>query len=90
MGSRQRTGRCRDGRRVPAGHAGTDWALATTGEAGPESGEGQPVGTLFVALAGPNEGEPVVERHFMPTDREAFKHRASQAALDLLRRTLEK
>ena len=69
--------------------AGTDWALATTGEAGPESGEGKPVGTLFVALAGPDDAAPVVESHFFPTDREAFKHRASQAALDLLRRTLE-
>ena len=71
-------------------NAGTDWALATTGEAGPESGEGKPVGTLFVALAGPGDAAPVVERHFFPTDREAFKHRASQAALDLLRRTLER
>ncbi len=69
--------------------AGTDWALATTGEAGPESGEGKPVGTLFVALAGPGDAAPVVESHFIPTDREAFKQRASQAALDLLRRTLE-
>ena len=36
--------------------AGTDFALATTGEAGPDSGEGQPVGTLFVALAGGRMG----------------------------------
>ncbi len=70
-------------------NAGTAWALATTGEAGPESGEGKPVGTFFVALAGPGDAAPVVESHFFPTDREAFKHRASQAALDLLRRTLE-
>ena len=70
-------------------NAGTDWALATTGEAGPESGEGKPVGTLSVALAGPGDAAPVVESHFFPTDREAFKHRASQAALDLLRRTME-
>ncbi len=69
---------------------GTDWALATTGEAGPESGEGKPVGTLFVALAGPGDAKPVTESHFFPTDRESFKYRASQAALDLLRRTLEK
>ena len=68
---------------------GTDWALATTGEAGPESGEGKPVGTLFIALAGPGDAAPTVESHFFPTDRETFKFRASQAALDLLRRTLE-
>lgn len=70
---------------------GADFALATTGEAGPEaSGEGQPVGTLFVALADPSGEEPTVERHFFPTDRAAFKQRASQAALDLLRRKLRK
>ena len=65
---------------------GATYALATTGEAGPESGEGKPVGTLFIALADDSGAEPTVEEHFMPTDREAFKQRASQAALDLLRR----
>ena len=68
--------------------AGTDFALATTGEAGPDSGGGQLVGTLFIALAGPGDEEPTVERHFFPTDREAFKWRATQIALDLLRRRL--
>ena len=67
---------------------GTDWALSTTGEAGPASGEGKPVGTLFIALAGPGDDAPTVEEHFIPTDRETFKYRASQAALDLLRRSL--
>ena len=70
------------------GAVGTDWALATTGEAGPESGEGKPVGTLYIALAGPGHEPPTVEEHFIPTDRETFKYRASQAALDLLRRAL--
>ena len=69
---------------------GADFALATTGEAGPEpSGEGQPVGTLFVALADGSGDAPTVERHFFPTDREAFKQRASQLALDLLRRKVQ-
>ena len=68
--------------------AGTDYALSTTGEAGPESGEGQPVGTLFIALAGPDNAEPTVEKHFFKTDREAFKQRATQVTLDLLRRKL--
>ncbi len=67
--------------------AGADYALSTTGEAGPDpSGEGKPVGTLFVALADGSGAEPAVEEHFFPTDRAAFKQRASQMALDLLRR----
>ena len=66
-----------------------DFALATTGEAGPDSGEGKPVGTLFVALARAAGGEPIVEEHCFPMDREGFKRRASQIALDLLRRNLE-
>ena len=69
---------------------GTDFALATTGEAGPAaSGEGKPVGTLFVALADGSGTAPTVEEHFFPTDREAFKQRAAQAALDLLRRKIQ-
>ena len=69
--------------------AGTDYALSTTGEAGPDSGEGQPVGTLYIALAGPENEEPIVEKHFFPTDRETFKWRSAQAVLDLLRRKME-
>ncbi len=32
---------------------GVDWALATTGVAGPEAQEGQPVGTVHLGVAGP-------------------------------------
>lgn len=32
---------------------GVDWGIATTGVAGPESQDGQPVGTVFVAVDGP-------------------------------------
>ena len=34
---------------------GADWGLATTGVAGPDPQDGQPVGTVFVAVAGPCE-----------------------------------
>jgi nicotinamide-nucleotide amidase len=67
---------------------GADFALATTGEAGPASGSGQPVGTVFIALADPAGGEPIVENFAYKTDREAFKQRTCQAAFDLLRRNL--
>lgn len=35
---------------------GADWGVATTGVAGPEPQDGQPVGTVFVAVAGPLGG----------------------------------
>ncbi len=67
---------------------GADFALSTTGEAGPESGSGQPVGTVFIGLADPAGGAPIVQEYSFPTDREAFKQRTCQAAFDLLRRNL--
>jgi nicotinamide-nucleotide amidase len=33
---------------------GADWGLATTGVAGPDPQDGQPVGTVFVAVDGPS------------------------------------
>ena len=32
---------------------GASWGIATTGVAGPDPQDGQPVGTVFVAVAGP-------------------------------------
>ncbi|MFE0102713.1 CinA family protein [Streptomyces sp. NPDC059009] len=37
---------------------GADWGLATTGVAGPDPQDGQAVGTVFVAVAGPLPEEP--------------------------------
>ncbi|MEM7383881.1 MAG: competence/damage-inducible protein A [Verrucomicrobiota bacterium] len=65
-----------------------DHALAVTGIAGPGGGsEEKPVGTVFVALA--SKAAPTrVERCFFPSEREAFKLRTSQQALDFLRQRL--
>jgi nicotinamide-nucleotide amidase len=69
--------------------ARSDYALATTGVAGPSGGSPEkPVGTVYLALAG--AGETVANRFFFPTDRETFKQIATQAALELLRRKLIK
>jgi nicotinamide-nucleotide amidase len=66
--------------------SGADYAIATTGVAGPSGGtELKPVGTVFVALAS-KEGKTIVEKLFFPTDRLRFKELVSQMALDLLRR----
>lgn len=68
--------------------AGVDFALATTGIAGPGGGtEEKPLGTVFIALAAAG-GETQVQRFRFATDRETFKSLTVQAALELLRRTL--
>jgi competence/damage-inducible protein CinA-like protein len=70
--------------------AGSDYALATTGVAGPTGGSPEkPVGTVYVGLASA-ELETIVKKFFFPTDRETFKQLATQSALDLLRRKLLK
>lgn len=68
--------------------ARADFAVAVTGIAGPAGGTVEkPVGTVFLALAGP-QGTSVFKR-FNPWDRVTFKCVTSQQALDLLRRGLE-
>jgi nicotinamide-nucleotide amidase len=67
--------------------AGSDYALATTGVAGPSGGSPEkPVGTIYITLAA--SSETIAKKFFFPTDRETFKQIATQAALDLLRRRL--
>ncbi len=67
--------------------SGTDLGLAVTGIAGPTGGtKEKPVGLVFLAVA---DKETYVGRsHLFSGDREAIRFRASQAALDLLRRHL--
>lgn len=68
--------------------SGADLALATTGIAGPGGGTpNKPVGTVYIALASKEGATELVARTF-PTDRETFKFLATQAALDLLRKSV--
>jgi nicotinamide-nucleotide amidase len=60
--------------------------VSTTGEAGPESASGAPVGTVFIGLCD-GEGTHTFQRHFSG-DRDVVKKRAAMAALDILRRHL--
>jgi nicotinamide-nucleotide amidase len=64
-----------------------DFALATTGIAGPTGGTPEkPVGLVYIGLATPTRIE--VKRHMLLFDRETFKFFASQFALDMVRREL--
>jgi nicotinamide-nucleotide amidase len=66
---------------------GSTYAISVTGEAGPESASGAPVGTVFVAIAGPDFATDV-RRLQLPGDRARVRTFAAQAALDFLRRKL--
>lgn len=59
------------------------WGVATTGVAGPDEQEGKPVGTVWVAVAGPD----VVRTRLLVLDgdRRAIREASCDSALSLLR-----
>jgi nicotinamide-nucleotide amidase len=63
---------------------GATYGLGITGVAGPDPQDGKPVGTVFLALAGPAD-ETVAERSFAG-DRAAIRADAVRAMLDILKR----
>jgi nicotinamide-nucleotide amidase len=69
-----------------------DIGLSLTGVAGPTEQDGQPVGTVFVGLAGAvansNNGGPEVTQLALRGERRVIRERAGTYALDLLRRRL--
>lgn len=65
----------------------SDYGLATTGVAGPDTVEGQPVGLVFVAIASPTGAD--VRRLQLPGDRSAVRRGAVAGALSLLCEVLE-
>ena len=68
--------------------AGSDFALALTGIAGPGGGTPEkPVGLVFISLA--RRGKETICRECrFPTDRLTFKNLSTQTAFDILRREL--
>jgi nicotinamide-nucleotide amidase len=67
--------------------AGTDFGLSVTGIAGPDGGStDKPVGLVYIALA--DDAHTEHRKLVLPGDRHLIRWRASQAALDLLRRRL--
>lgn len=63
---------------------GADWGLATTGVAGPEPQDGTPVGTVYVAVAGPGGQRPDVERLVFSGGRSEIRNNSVRAVLELL------
>ena len=61
---------------------GAAWAVAATGVAGPERQEGRPVGTVYVAVAGPRGVS--VEELSLSGSRQAIRDDTVAAALRLL------
>jgi len=69
---------------------GADVAVGITGIAGPGGGsEAKPVGTVAIAIVAPG-GEVTSHTLNLPGDRQQVKFQASQAALNLIRRVLER
>ena len=60
----------------------TDWAVSTTGVAGPDTQDDQPVGTVFVGIAGPRGVE--VRRLALAGDRRQIRAAACRAAVQAL------
>ncbi|MET9935412.1 MULTISPECIES: CinA family protein [unclassified Streptomyces] len=74
---------------------GADWGIATTGVAGPDPQDGQPVGTVYVAVAGPGgetarSGVPVgkVVPLRLNGDRGEIRRESVRIVLALLREEL--
>jgi len=67
--------------------AQSDFGISVTGIAGPDGGSKEkPVGLVYIALS--DEAHTESKRLMLPGDRQLVRWRASQAALDLLRRRL--
>lgn len=62
---------------------GADWGVATTGVAGPDPQDGQPVGTVFLAVAGPH-GHARSKELALSGGREEIRAQTVAAALELL------
>ena len=73
---------------------GADWGLATTGVAGPEPQDGQPVGTVFVAVSAPSgrdsdsAGGGKVEALRLNGDRAEIRMESVRSVLALLLKEL--
>ena len=61
---------------------GSDWAVSTTGVAGPEKQDDKPVGTVYVGVAGPRGVQ--VHRLALEGERRVIREQACRAAVQAL------
>lgn len=66
---------------------GATWGLSTTGVAGPDPAEGKPVGTVFIAVAGPEAD--AARALALSGDRRSIRDSTVVEVLSLLLATLE-
>jgi nicotinamide mononucleotide (NMN) deamidase PncC len=66
---------------------GADVGISATGVAGPEETEGQPVGTVWYAIALPGHATQAVTAR-LPFDRERIRQFSTISVLNLLRMRL--
>lgn len=67
----------------------TDFAIATTGIAGPGGGTPEkPVGTVWIAVSGPHE--TVAKKYLFGDDRLRTIHRSAVMGLDMLRKSIQR
>ncbi len=62
-----------------AKRAGTDIAIATTGNAGPDSSEGKPVGLCYTAVY--VRGNTIVSEHHFKGGRDMIREQAAESAI---------
>jgi nicotinamide-nucleotide amidase len=67
---------------------GADVGVAVSGVAGPDRQDGVPVGTVCIAVSGPQAERSTTQRHRESTGRQQIREFSVINALDLLRRTL--
>jgi len=68
---------------------GSDYGVGVTGIAGPGGGsEEKPVGTVHLAVAGPDDGDIHHRKLRLPGDRDRVRRFSAQLALEMLRRRL--
>lgn len=64
-------------------HGGADWGIGTTGAAGPESHDGQPPGTVWIAVAEPT-GDVRSRQLTLPGGRDDVRRDTVTAVLGML------